>query len=91
MIDNCLGVTSIRLGKTGAGHLSIISLAPAVIETEVVSIVRGLLQFVGNQGIKKLSLKIKKHEKIAMLADSALNTITCLISQALSDDSLSDE
>ena len=35
---------------------------------EVVSIVMGLLRVVGNQAIKKLSLKIEKHEKIAMLA-----------------------
>ena len=33
----------------------------------------------------------KKHEKIAMLAVSALNTISSLISKALSDDSISEE
>ena len=51
----------------------------------------GLLRVVENQAIKKLSLKIDKHEKIAMLAVSALNTISSLISKALSDDSISDE
>ena len=35
-------------------------------------------------------LKIEKHEKIAMLAVSSLNTISSLISEA-SDDSISDE
>ena len=34
---------------------------------------------------------MEKHEKIAMLAVSALNTISSLISKALSDDSISDE
>ena len=38
-----------------------------------------------------MSLKIEKHEKIALLAVSALNTISSLISKALSDDFISDE
>ena len=38
-----------------------------------------------------MSLKIEKHEKIAMLAVSTLNTISSLISKALSDNSISDE
>ena len=42
---------------------------------EAVSIVMGLLRVVGNRAIKKMSLKKEKHEKIAMLAVSALNTI----------------
>ena len=36
-------------------------------------------------------MKIEKHEKIAMLAVSSLNTFSSLISKALSDDSISDE
>ena len=76
---------------TGVGFFSIIVAAPAVIGIEAVSIVTGLLRVVGNQAIKKLSLKIEKHDKIAMLAVSSLNTISSLISKALSDDSISDE
>ena len=91
MIDNCLGVTSIGLCITGVGLLSTIVAAPAVIGVEAVSIVMGLLRVVGNQAIKKLSLKIANHEKIGMLAVSFLNTISSLISKALSDDSISDE
>ena len=51
----------------------------------------GLLRVVGNQAIKRMSLKIEKHEKIAMLAVSTLNTIRSLIWKALTDDSISDE
>ena len=58
---------------------------------EAVSIVMGLLRVVGNRAIKKMWLKIEKHENIAMLAVSALNNISSLISKALSDDSVSDE
>ena len=91
MIDNCLGITAIGLGITGVSLLSTIVAAPAVIGMEAVSIVIGLLRVVGNRGIKKMSLKIEKYEKIAMLAVSTLNTISSLISKALSDNSISDE
>ena len=90
MIDNCLGVSTIGLGITGVGLLSTIVAAPAVIGMEAVSIVMRLLQVVGNHANKNLSLKIEKHEKIAVLA-SSLNTISSLISKALSDDPISDE
>ena len=91
MIDNCLGVTAIWLGIIEVGLLSTMGAAQAVIGMEAVTIVRGLLRVVGNRPIKKMSLKIEKHEKIAMLAVSALNTISSVISKALSDDSISDE
>ena len=67
VIDICLGVTAIGFGITGVGLLSTIVVAPAVIGVEAASIVMGLLRVVGNRAIKKMSLKIEKHEKIAML------------------------
>ena len=91
MIDNWLGVTAIWLGITGVSLPSTIVAAPAAMGMEAVSIVMGLLRVVGNQAIKKMSLKIENHEKITMLAISTLNTISSLISKALSDNSISDE
>ena len=91
MIDNCLGATAIGLGITGVGVLSTIVAVQAVIEMEAVSIVMGLLRVDGNQAIKKMSLKIETHEQIAKLAVSSLNTISSLISKALSDGFISDE
>ena len=91
VIDNCLGVTTIGLGITGVSLLSAIVAAPAVIGIEAVSIVMGILRVVGNRAIKKMSLKIEKHENIALLAVSTLNTISSLISKALSDNSISKE
>ena len=38
---------------------------------------------VGNRAIKEMSLKKEKHEKIAMLAVSALNTTSSLISKSI--------
>ena len=91
VIDNCLGVTAIGLGITGVGLLSTIVAAPALIGMEAVTNVMRLLRVVGNRAIKKMSLKVEKYEKIAMLAVSALNTISSLISKALSDNFISDE
>ena len=64
MIDNCLGVAAIGLAITGVGLLSTIVAAPAVIGMEAVSIVMSLLRVVGNQAMKKMSLKTEKHEKV---------------------------
>ena len=91
MIENCLSVTAIGLGITGVSLLSTIVAEPAVIRKEAVSIVMRLLRVVGNRALKKMSLKIEKHEKIAMLAVSTFNTISSLISKALTDDFISDE
>ena len=91
MIDNCLGDTATGLGITGVGLLSTIVAAPAVIGMEAVSIVMELLRVVGNHAIKEISLKIEKHEKIAMLAVSSLNTISSILSKALSNGSISGE
>ena len=82
VLDNCLGVAAIGLGITGVGVLSTIAAAPAVIGMEAVSIDMDFLRVVGNPVIKKMSLKIEKHEKIAMFAVSTLNTISSLISKS---------
>ena len=46
VIDSCLGVTAIGLGITGVSLLSTIVAVPAIIGTEAVSIVMGLLRVV---------------------------------------------
>ena len=92
VIDSCWGVTAIGLGITGVSLLSTIVAAPAVKNWIGSSInCYGLLRVVGNRAIKKMSLKMETHEKIAMLAVSTLNTISSLMSKALSDDFISDE
>ena len=80
VIDHCLGVSAIGLGITGVGLLSAIVAAPAVIGMEALTIDFGLLRVVGSRAIKKMPLKIEKHEKIAMLAVSSLNAISSLMS-----------
>ena len=58
VIDNCFGVTANELRITGVSLLSTIVAATAVIGMKAVSIFMGLLRFVGNRAIKKMSLKI---------------------------------
>ena len=48
---------------------------------EAVSIIMSLIRVVGNHAIKKMSLKIEKHEKIAMLAVSSLLTLLVVLFQ----------
>ena len=91
VIDTCLGFTAIGLAINGVGLLSTIVATPAVIGKEAVSIDMGLLRVIGNRANKMLSLKMEKHEEIAMLAVLSLNTVSGLISKALSNDSISDE
>ena len=74
------------LDKTEVSLFSAIVAAPAVIGTEAISIVLGLVRVLGNQATKMLSLKIAKHEKFSMSAVAVLNTIGSLISKALSDE-----
>ena len=91
VIDSCLGVTAIWLGVTGVSLLSTIVAVPVVIGMKAVSIVIWLLRVVENRATKKMSSKIEKHENMEMLAVSTLNTISSLISKALSDNLISDE
>ena len=73
VLYNGLCDTAIGLRITGVSILSTIVVAPAVIGMEKVTIiVMKLLRVVWNRAIKKMSLKIEKHEKIAMLAVSHL-------------------
>jgi hypothetical protein len=51
----------------------------------------GVLSIIGNQVHRKLGLKAEKHEKIKILAESKLNTISDHISKALKDNHISDD
>ena len=73
VIDHCLGVSAIGLGITGVGLLSTIVAAQALIGMEALTIVFRLQWVVGSRAIKKMSLKLEKHNKIAMLAVSTLH------------------
>ena len=89
-VDSSLQASGIALGVVGIGFLSTIAAAPVAIACEGVAIGAGFLSIVGGQVNKKLALKAEKHEKVKVLAESKLNTISSYISKALIDDIVSD-
>ena len=88
--DAVLIAVSMGLGIAGVGLLSTIVAAPVVVALEIVSICTGILSIIGKYASKKLLLKAQKHEKITVLIEAKLNSISTLISKALNDGSISD-
>ena len=89
-VDSALQAGGIALGTIGLGFITTIIAAPVVIASESVALGAGFLSIAGGQVNKKLSLKAEKHEKIKVLADSKINTISDYISKALKDGIISD-
>ena len=90
-VDVGLITITMGLGVGGVGLLSTIVAAPIVIVMEGVALGTGALSILGKYANKKLATKAGKHEKIKVLAQAKLNTISSYISKALSDNKISDE
>lgn len=90
-VDSVLVVTTMGLGIAGVGLLSTIVAAPLVIVMEGVAVGTGLLSIAGKFVNTKLFAKAEKHEKIQVLAESKLNTISDHISKAMMDGKITDE
>lgn len=90
-VDNALVGLSLIVGAVGIGLLSTIVAAPVVIGMEATVLTTGILNLIGKQFKRKLSLIIDKHEKIRVLAETKLSIISDCISKALRDDKISDE
>ena len=58
---------------------------------DVGAVVAGILSITSNRFEKYLLTKLEKHEKIKILAESKLNTISGYISKALEDGVISNE
>ena len=89
--DNILVGLTMGLGVAGIGLLSTIIAAPITIAMEGVALLTGALSIIGSQVNQKLEMKAQKHDRIKVLADSKLNTISDHISKALKDNHVSDE
>lgn len=90
-VDAALVTSTMGLGVAGISVLSTIIAAPVAIAMEAGALGAGFLSIIGAQVNKKLVTKAEKHEKIKVLADAKLNTISDHISKALKDDMVSDE
>ena len=90
-IDAALITASMGLVASGVGLLSTVVLAPVVVAMEGAALGSGLLSIIGKFVSKKLLIKAKKHERIKILAEAKLNTISDHISNALNDGEVSSE
>lgn len=79
-----LGITSVTIVSTGIA-------APIAIGTTSVMVGVGILNTIAKIVNRKLSVKMEKHDKIKVLAEARLNTMSGLISKALNDDQISEE
>ena len=89
-VDSALQASGIALSAIGLGFLGTVAGAPVAIACEGGAIGLGFLSIVGGYVNKKLALKGEKHEKVKVLAEPKLNTISSYISKALIDDIVSD-
>ena len=90
-IDAALVVVALGVGAGGIGLLTTIVATPIVIGLEATALVCGLLGVSSKFISRRLTIKAKKHDEIRVLADSKLNTISDLISTALTDGKISDD
>jgi hypothetical protein len=89
--DDALVTMSVGLGLAGIGLLTTIVASPAVLVMEVTALGSGLFSIIGSVVNRKLTARAEKHEKIKVLAEAKLNTISDHISKALKDDMVSDD
>ena len=90
-MDTVLIAITLGGGAGGIGLLSMVVAAPAVIVIEGVALCTGILSMISKYSVKKSTSKAEKHEKIKTIASAKLDTISSHISNALSDNKVTDE
>ena len=90
-VDTVLIAITLGGGAGGIGLLSTVIAAPTVIVIEGVALFTGLLSIIGKYSVKKSTSKAEKHEKIKTIASPKLDTIASHVSEALSDNKVTDE
>ena len=88
-LDTTLVSASVGMGI--GGPLSTIIAAPVVLGLEIAVLACGLLGVAGKFISQRLSVKVKKHDEVRVLAESKLNTIADRVWKALADGQISDE
>ena len=90
VVDTTLIAISTGLGIGGVGLLTTIVAAPIVLGLEIGAAGCGIIAVAGKCIGRRIATKALKHDKIRVLADSKLNTITSYISKALDDEKITD-
>ena len=89
-IDTTLIAISTGLGIGGVGLLTTVVAAPIVLGLEIGAACCGIIAVAGKCVGRCIATKALKHDKIGVLADSKINTITSYVSKALNDDEITD-
>ena len=90
VVDTTLIAISTGLGIGGVGLLTTIVAAPIVLGLEIGAAGCGIIAVAGKCIGRRITTKALKHDKIRVLADSKLNTITSYVSKALDDEKITD-
>ena len=85
-----VGITTLG-GATGAVLLATVITVPVAVVLESITVVTGGLSCLSTVLQRRFLKKIQKHEKLAVLACSKLNSISNHVSKALDDDNVSHE
>jgi hypothetical protein len=89
-VDAVLGTASMAFGAVGVGLLATVVALPVAIAMEATAIGTTVIGIIGERYNKKLMQKAEKHEKIKVLTEAKMNTISGLISKALINNTISD-
>ena len=89
-IDTTLIAISTGLGIGGVGLLTTVVAAPIVLGLEIGAACCGIIAVAGKCVGRCIATKALKHDKIGVLADSKINTITSYVSKALNDEEITD-
>lgn len=84
-VDTTLSAAAMGMGFVSAGLLSTIVATPVAVILSVVAGGCGLSSVIAKIVGKKMRVKARKHDEIRVLAESKLNSITELVSRALTD------
>ena len=90
-LSHFLNITSVAAGSVGISALAGVITAPIGLALGGVTIGSALISSALSWEKKNILKKLGKHEKIATLAVSKLNTINDLVSKALTDSHISDD
>jgi len=89
IVDNVLAGFTMVLGSVGITLLPTAAITSSVmIAIEATALATGIIRVAGGQ---KVIQKMEKHEKIRVLTESTLSTISGYVSKALNDEKITDE
>jgi len=92
IVDDVLAGFTMVLGSVGITLLSMAAVtSPVIIAIKDTALTAEIIRVVESQANKRILKKGEKHEKIKVLAESTLNTISGYVSEALNDEKITDK